>query len=157
MKRLFLLVTTMLIVLAACKSSAETSGDGTGAFGAKISTDGAKPITELTTLMGDKTMVPNLKISGEILKSCQNKGCWMTVKNGDKEVRVTFKDYAFFVPKNCAGKTAYMEGLAKWDTTKVDVLRHLAEDGGMSKEEAEKKYTKDEVELTFEATGVVIK
>ena len=44
----------------------------------------------------------------------------------------------FFVPKDCEGKVAYMEGTAFYDTTSVDDLRHYAVDGGMSEEEAAK-------------------
>ena len=33
---------------------------------------------------------------------CQMKGCWMTLES-DQKVRVTFKDYGFFVPKDAGG------------------------------------------------------
>lgn len=131
--------------------------DGTGSFGAKISADGAIPIAELATKMAGQTTVENLKLEAPIEAVCQKKGCWMDVKNGDQTMKVTFKDYKFFVPKNAPGKTAVMEGKAFVETTSVEDLRHYAVDGGMSAEEAAKKFTEPKQELRFEATGVIIK
>jgi hypothetical protein len=73
-----------------------------------------------------------------------------------EEMRVTFKDYGFFVPLDAAGKTVIMEGKAYYDTTSVDMLRHYAEDAGESPEEIE-KITEPKLELAFEATGVLLK
>ena len=44
-------------------------------------------------------------IKGVVKEVCQEKGCWMTMTldNGD-EMRVTFKDYKIFVPKDLGGK-----------------------------------------------------
>jgi tRNA (Thr-GGU) A37 N-methylase len=68
---------------------------------------------------------------------------------------VHFKDYGFFVPKDCSGKKLVMEGIAFIDVTPVSQLKHYAEDAGKSKEEIE-KITEDEKELTFEASGVLL-
>jgi recombinational DNA repair ATPase RecF len=75
--------------------------------------------------------------------------------NGQK-MRVKFKDYAFFVPKNAAGKTAIIEGVAFKETIDVATLRHYAEDAGKSKEEIA-KITQPREEINFEAKGVIIK
>lgn len=139
------------------QSETPISADGTGSFGAKITTEGAIPVAELASKMEGKTNLEGLKIEAPITASCQAKGCWMDVKNGDTDMKVTFKDYGFFVPKNCAGKTAIMEGKAMIKETSVDDQVHYAVDGGMSEEEAKKKFTSPKTELTFEATGVVIK
>ena len=71
-------------------------------------------------------------------------------------MRVTFKDYAFFVPKDASGKTVIMDGYAYKNVTTVAELRHYAEDAGKPKEEIE-KITEPESELVFEAHGVIIK
>ena len=73
----------------------------------------------------------------------------------NQTMMVHFKDYGFFVPKDCSGKHIVMEGIAFIDVTPVAQLRHYAEDAGKSKEEIE-KITADEKELTFEASGVII-
>lgn len=97
------------------------------------------------------------KISGEIKEVCTKKGCWLTMDlpNGES-MRVTFKDYGFFVPTTSQGYPIILEGVAVLTETDVDTQRHYAEDGGMSKEEVE-KITEPKREITFEATGVVIK
>ena len=81
----------------------------------------------------------------------------MTLKqaNGD-DMRVTFKDYGFFMPLDISGKTIVAEGEAVADTTSVDMLRHYAEDEGLPKEEIE-KITEPKIEISFVANGVVIK
>lgn len=97
------------------------------------------------------------KISGEIKEVCTKKGCWfsMDLPNGEK-MRVTFKDYGFFVPTNSQGFPIVMEGVAKLTQTDVATLRHYAEDQGKPKEEVE-AITEPKREITFEATGVMIK
>jgi len=133
------------------------SADGKMSFhGARIKADDAKPISELSTLIGTNKELKDVKLSGPISACCTKSGCWMKVKNGEQDIMVSFKDYGFFIPKDCAGKNTVMEGKAYYETVSVDDLRHYAEDGGMSKEEAEKKYTKPEDQLRFEATGVII-
>ena len=98
----------------------------------------------------------DLKAKGTILEVCQNKGCWMTLDmGGGQTLRVTFKDYGFFVPKDAAGKTAWIEGTAKKDNLSVAQLRHAAEDAGKS--EAEISAINEPKEgITFVAKGVII-
>ncbi|MBK9320005.1 MAG: DUF4920 domain-containing protein [Bacteroidetes bacterium] len=101
--------------------------------------------------------INGVKVEGKVNEVCQAKGCWMQLDKGDgTTMRVTFKDYGFFVPKDCGGKSAIILGHAYMDTTAVEDLRHYAEDAGKSKEEIE-KITEPEVELAFEAEGVLIK
>jgi len=97
------------------------------------------------------------KVTGTVESVCQAKGCWMKVVTADGQtMRVTFKDYGFFVPKDIAGKTVVFEGEAKMKTTPVAELRHYAEDAGKSKEEIA-KITEPKHELTFVAEGVIVK
>lgn len=124
--------------------------------GKKITEKGAVPATELATKMGDKTSIP-VKVEGTVESVCKMKGCWMKVNTGDGQtMRVMFKDYAFFVPKDIEGKTVVVEGIAETTTTSVDKLRHYAKDGGKSKEEIE-KITEPEKAITFMADGVIVK
>lgn len=97
------------------------------------------------------------KITGEIKEVCTKKGCWLTMDlpNGES-MRVTFKDYGFFVPTTSQGYPVILEGVAVLTETDVDTQRHYAEDAGMSKEEVA-KITETKREITFEAVGVVIK
>lgn len=135
------------------------SADGMMSYhGLRIDGQNALPIVRVSEMMPAGSDEQTVKLEGEIQACCQAKGCWMTLKLDDEnDMRVTFRDYGFFVPKDAAGKTAVVEGRVFYDTTSVETLRHFAVDGGMTEEEAEKKYTEPKVELSFEATGVIIK
>jgi hypothetical protein len=98
----------------------------------------------------------NCKISGEIEAVCQKKGCWMDIKNPSGEsVRITFKDYGFFMPKDASGKKAIMLGVAKVEETSVADLQEYAKDAGKSEAEV-KAIAAPEKELVFEASGVIL-
>ena len=73
-----------------------------------------------------------------------------------KEMRVTFKDYEFFVPKDAAGSLAIVEGVASMDTTSVEELKHYLQDAEASQEEID-AVTEPEYNYAFEAIGVIIK
>lgn len=97
------------------------------------------------------------KIAGEIKEVCTKKGCWFTMDLANGEpMRVTFKDYGFFIPTNSQGFPIILEGVATLTETDVETLKHFAEDQGKSKEEVD-AITLPKREITFEATGVIIK
>jgi len=123
-------------------------------FGEKITADGAIEASELPAKMGSDSL--NVKVHATVEEVCQKKGCWMTTKVGDKDMRIRFKDYGFFMPKDCSGKEVIFEGKAFYDTTTVEMLKHYAMDGGKSKEEIE-KITEPEINLSFLASGVLLK
>lgn len=127
----------------------------TGKYGADLSEAKAVKATSLEKTMDGKEVM-QMKLKGDIAEVCQNSGCWMTVTTGNgKEIRVTFKDYGFFVPKDAAGKKTVIEGEAKMETVDVATLKHYAEDAGKSAEEIA-AITEPETKLTFVASGVEI-
>ena len=76
----------------------------------------------------------------------------MTIMNeSDINIRVTFKDYGFFVPKDVSGSEVIIEGIAKEEILDEDVARHYAEDGGQEYDESMRN------SITFVAKGVLIK
>lgn len=98
----------------------------------------------------------NAKMKGKITEVCSKKGCWMKLDMGnDKIVRVTFKDYGFFMPLDASGEVV-INGKAFVNETSVADLKHYAEDAGDSPEEIA-KITAPEVTLSFEADGVLLK
>ena len=124
--------------------------------GKKISADGAVPAPELVAKLGDKPEM-NTKVQGVVESVCKVKGCWMKVKTADGQtMRVTFRDYGFFVPKDIVGKQVVFEGTAQQTTTPVAELKHYAEDAGKSKADIA-KITQPEKALTFVADGVIVK
>jgi hypothetical protein len=145
----------LLVILAIATALVSCSGQA-AKFGAEIDEAGAVPVKQLLADMGDKEEMP-AKVEGKITECCKKKGCWMNIDKGDgTTMKVTFKDYGFFVPKDADGKTAVFQGRAYRDTVSVETLRHYAEDAGKSKEEIE-KITEPQVDVAFEADGVIIR
>ncbi len=128
----------------------------TSHFGKEINEKKAIAASALPEKMGDKETLET-KVTGTVESVCQVKGCWMKVKMADGEtMRVMFKDYAFFVPKDIAGKTVVFEGEAQKKIVPVEHLQHYAADAGKTKEEIA-KITEPKSELTFIADGVLVK
>lgn len=162
----------LAILMTACKST----GNQPSSFGKAAKPEiikieengkyyrGAKKLTESKTLsltdlnqqMAGKTEI-RAKLKSDVESVCKVKGCWMNLQEeGTEPMRVMFKDYAFFVPLDCEGKQAIVEGRAFLDTTSVADLRHYAEDAGATAEEIA-KITEPKVEIAFEAESVMIK
>ncbi len=96
-----------------------------------------------------------VKIEGEIRDVCQAKGCWLVVTDGERHMRVTFKDYGFFVPKDSTGKKVVLEGVIERKTITEDHARHLAEE---SKDKIDPETIKGPQQVvTLVATGVSVK
>ncbi|MEP0987417.1 DUF4920 domain-containing protein [Ekhidna sp.] len=94
----------------------------------------------------------NYKVRGVIEEVCQMKGCWMVLKNDQgANIRVTFKDYGFFVPKDISGREVIVEGVANKEVLEEDVARHYAEDGGKEYDESMRNA------ISFVAKGVLVK
>ncbi|WP_445384453.1 DUF4920 domain-containing protein [Robiginitalea sp. IMCC44478] len=92
----------------------------------------------------------------QVLEVCQAKGCWMRLQLPEEEtVMVRFKDYGFFVPKDIAGKTVEVQGIAFISEVSEEERRHLAKDGGASEEEIA-GIEGAEAAPGFEASGVRI-
>jgi len=124
--------------------------------GEDITEEGAISISEFLAQFEEQEALET-KITGTIEEVCSKKGCWMVMSLGDnKEMRVTFKDYEFFVPLDAAGKETTIQGIATMDTTTVEMLKHYAEDAGDSQEEID-AITEPEFNYAFEATGVIVK
>lgn len=157
---LFVLAAAMVACGGGSDSAPTSMIDGLTAshYGAMITPDGAVSTADLASQMEGQTSM-NAKFEGNIIQTCRKKGCWMSVDMGEgADMTVTFKDYEFFVPTDGVdGKSMIAEGVCQWDTLDVEWLRHLAEDAGMSKEEADSTITEPEFTMAFEATGVIIK
>ncbi len=163
MKYIPFLFTAALLISSCGNSDNKDSNDSlkndsanVAYYGDKISPEGAIKAEKIKETLGSNDSL-SMKVEGKIVDVCQKKGCWMELALNDGEnIRVTFKDYGFFVPKDAGGKTVIIDGYAYNDTTTVAELRHYAEDGGKSKEEIE-KINEPEMSVSFEAHGVIIK
>lgn len=74
-------------------------------------------------------------LEGQVRKACERKGCWMelaTAKDAKGPgVRVTFKDYGFFVPLDSAGSTARVEGVVKVADLSDERAKHYESEGAI--------------------------
>ena len=55
-------------------------------------------------------MDKNFIVQTKIAKVCQKKGCFFIAQDGDTIIRVSFKDYGFFIPTDTAGRTVTLAG-----------------------------------------------
>lgn len=131
-----------------------TSGD-LEAYGDKITVDGAIPVEEMLALLEGRDSL-EVKVRTTVQEVCQVKGCWMDVDLGDGNLMsVSFKDYGFFVPKDCSGREVVMEGVVKYEFESVEWLRHKAEDAGKSEDEIA-SITEPIESYQFVASGVIL-
>jgi len=122
--------------------------------GAAISKDTKTvPLAQVLDKPEDFTKAP-VVIEGLVETACQNKGCWMQVvpEAGKAGMRVTFKDYGFFVPKDSKGWKATMEGSVAVKTLSKEEADHLAGEGAKPNRADDGTAR----EVSFVATGVVL-
>ncbi|MDQ7948042.1 MAG: DUF4920 domain-containing protein [Pedobacter sp.] len=150
----------IILSLALCLfAAAAFAQDGTAyegkSFGDGVKKGGVITTDQIETNLGTSTK-KDMKVTGTVTQVCQKKGCFMNLSlpNG-KTMFVNFKDYAFFMPKDLAGKKVVIDGFAERKETSVEDLKHFAEDANKSAEEIA-KITEPKKEIVFEAKGVVI-
>ena len=122
-------------------------------YGAPITAADALPMSALPAALGTRDSA-QVKLQGKAQAVCQAKGCWMTLPTTDgREMRVRFRDYAFFVPKDLSGHEVVVSGWAFRSTVPKAELQHYAKDAGKSAPEIA-AIDHDEQQLTFMADGV---
>jgi len=93
----------------------------------------AKP-TPLATVLAspDEYLKDAVLVEGVIENVCEMKGCWMQIapEAGKPGMRVTFKDYGFFVPTDSKGMKARAEGVVEVKTLTKAQADHLEHEDG---------------------------
>ena len=99
-------------------------------FGAPLPEAGT-PI-ELGDLLANSAQYEgrDVLLQTRIAKVCQKKGCFFIAQHGADSVRVTFKDYGFFIPSDSGGKTVTLAGTFSRKPLSAEQAAHLAEDLG---------------------------
>lgn len=105
-------------------------------------------IQQLTTQRSAAVLVQS-----KVDKVCTAKGCWLGLATAKGDVRVTFKDYGFFVPPNIVGKTVWVEGVLEKVTLSLAQSKHYVEDAGGDPAAV----TQPRVEYRIVARGVEVK
>lgn len=149
------LATTSLVYAgssqATTPSSSDTRTEKMTSYGAGVKSKARMPLAQA---VAEKKFNTSIALTATVAEVCQVKGCWMILVDGDTKVRVTFKDYGFFMPKNLAGTKVVVEGVLSEEVLSEKDARHYAEDAGKSKAEIA-KIKGDQREMGFEATGVL--
>lgn len=109
------------------------------------------PVSQLVAGARNYTASPVI-VEGIITRECTEKGCWMQVAPSAeaKGMRVTFKDYAFFIPQSMVGRRARMTGITKVTTHSKSAADHLIGEGAPLQRNADGTAT----EVQFVASGV---
>lgn len=89
-----------------------------------------------------------VRLEGTIEKVCQQKGCWLALKQSEQSVHVTFAGYAFFVPKDSAGRPVVLEGKVVVKEPNPAEVVHLKGEGAGESAAAR---------VSIEATGVELR
>jgi len=156
------LLALLVLSLASCQQTTQQATQlqkdkvpSTGNFGQPASAQNAVAASQIMTLFTNSDTV-EVTLTGNIAASCKHSGCWMDLDMGNKEtVHVTFKDEAFTIPLDAAGKHAVAQGIAIRELIPVETLKNYAREEGKNEEEIAKI---TEPEWTYEmiATGVLI-
>ena len=109
-------------------------------FGAELDPD-AKALSLETLLADPQAYVGKaVRLDARISEVCQKKGCFMIAVSGDNTIRISFEDYAFFVPTDTGGKTVTLTGRLIERTLTEDEAAHLREDAGSDVVQAGRAY-----------------
>ena len=129
------------LVLTAVAASAEAPRT----FGKPLAGLAAVPLADVLAKPENGRAV---RLEGTIERVCQNKGCWLELKQQASSVHVTFENYGFFVPKDAMGKPVVLEGRVIVKEPDADRVEHVKSEGAGETAGAK---------VSIEATGVEIR
>ena len=147
-------IATLLLTVSFLLPAAALAGPDWESHGAGLSEGRYRPV-EGVVVKSKRWDGKRVRVEGEVLSVCQKKGCWMELQAGDETVRVTFKDYGFFVPKDCDGSIARVDGVFRVREVPVEEARHYLEDAGQHEEAA--KITEPVRSFEIVADGVALR
>ncbi len=159
MKRTLLLVTALAAASASAAFGAAVGAAGEAkSYGVAVTADDALAVADLlaaAALPADRTV----KVAGRVAAVCRREGCWLTLADpaakAGESLRVTFRDHAFVVPREIAGRQIVAHGALSVREVSVERQRHLAEDAGRSPAEIA-AIQAPRVEATLVADGLIV-
>ena len=69
-------------------------------------------------------------MQSRVAQVCQKKGCFFIAQEGAHAIRVSFKDYGFFIPTDTSGKVVVLAGELKRRELSEDEAAHFKADTG---------------------------
>jgi len=100
-----------------------------------------------------KQPTADVVVESTVDKVCVVKGCWLGLTDASSDARVTFKDYAFFVPASLVGKRVVVEGKLEKVTMSLEDTKHYVKDAGGDPATV----TQPRVEYRIVASGVQVR
>ena len=132
-KRVSALVTASMLIAGAYAgevvrlSEPVATTDTTETFGSVL--DESVRLIELEEVGADN-LGETVRVEARVSQVCQKKGCFFIAVEGNTTVRVSFKNYGFFVPTDISGKRVMFVGeVIEKEVTKEEA-EHFAEDMG---------------------------
>ncbi len=128
-------------------------GHPAGVFGAGVNLERSTPLADV---VADPMKVHGrpVRVDGVMADVCTRKGCWMVMRDGDVEMRVRFKDYSFFVPRDSHERRVIAQGIVTVEEQTEEAARHYAEESGHPERAAE--IVGPQKVVTMVATGVEV-
>lgn len=71
-----------------------------------------------------------IAVEAEVKQVCQKKGCFFIAQQGAAIIRVSFKDYSFFVPTDVQGREVLLVGVLQTQKLSDAQAKHLSKDAG---------------------------
>ncbi len=99
-------------------------------FGSPLDLSVGKVSLEAIATDGASFADQTVRVETRVAKVCQKKGCFFIAQQGSIVVRVSFKDYGFFVPTDIGGKKVTLVGEVVASELAPEEAQHLAEDLG---------------------------
>jgi hypothetical protein len=100
----------------------------TETFGIKI--DRSLPKLTMANLVTDSSshLAKSFQLEARIAKVCQKKGCFFIAQQGQHILRVSFRDYSFFIPTDSSGKTVTLAGELVEKKLSLEQVAHFKAD-----------------------------
>ncbi len=123
----FVLGIALTLIVGAAGPGWSDSTEQTDDFGAAITLAEPTPLADVLASPERYAKEPIL-IRGRLTDVCQRKGCWTVLQDQGAQLRVRFKDYGFFLPKDSTGRRALVEGVVVVETLSEEQARHYEEE-----------------------------
>lgn len=162
-------ILTLCCLIALSQASAAREGGFSPAVRDAVDADGAVRRGVLSGTAGalsvdacaaasDSLKNKPVTVEGRVTSVCTEKGCWfvMTGDESDAMVRVRFKDYKYFMPKDVPGRRARVQGTLEVKKLSRRAAQHYENDRAAATGEKPRKIKSGRVELTLMADAVEV-
>ncbi len=159
---LFVVMLAGLSLVSCSSDKAAVEGEE---YGQGVTLAEAMPLNKVFSQV-DQLNGKVIRVSGTVSDICKHKGCWIQVSDGSQVMTVRFKDEAFTLPADAAGRNVDFEGLLIAEAISNPLGEHsgCAEDGDHSgdaaceSDRAAQKAVQNNLKMryTMVSTGLVL-